>query len=117
VEVELTGNSLKIRFPYLLPGKKNSKMIVPRGRRAMVITKPEFQKIIEKATQELVCSLKSFILTGESGTIPTSQKQSQTLSLLYANDCWEQLGETVMRGYKTDDPTGYIEITLSIMDE
>lgn len=115
--VELTESSLKIRFPYLLPGKKNSKMIVPRGRRAMLITKPEFQKIIERATQELVCGLKSTIHAGGGGTTVTLQRRSRISLLLPEDDCWELLGETVMRGYKTDDPTGYIDITLSVMDE
>lgn len=80
---------------FHIPGKKNSKQIVPgkKGRRSMLITNPKFQKLIGQITESFESQLLSAIRTSVGATITTEQLRSWIASSLPEDDCWATLPE------------------------
>ena len=86
VNLELRG--------YPIPGKKNSKMIVSlRGKRPMLITKPEIQKTAKKMEESIVSQLLSASRTEGGVTLTGAQLRSWIRSSLPLDDCWTQVKE------------------------
>lgn len=75
-----------------IPGKKNSKMIIPaKGkRRPMLITDPKIQKTCRKIEVDFVSQLSSVFQTGDAAISPTARKQSLMRSLP-RDDCWTEI--------------------------
>lgn len=80
-----------------VPSFKNSKMLItksPQGRplqRPMLITKPEFQELMEQITESFRSQLLSAIQTG-SGEILTAQQRRSLIALCVPDDdCWTRI--------------------------
>lgn len=88
----------------LIPGKKNNKMLIvrdPRGkplRHPMLITKPDYQKALEKITESLRYQLLSACQTACGGTLTASSLRSWILSSLPEDDCWTRVPQMTIRG-------------------
>lgn len=88
----------------LIPGKKNNKMLItkdPRGRplrKPLLITKPEYQKALEKITESLRCQLLSACQTASGGTLTASSLRSWIALSMPADDAWTHVPQMTIRG-------------------
>src|SRR6478736_8366218 len=85
-----------------VPGKKNSKMMIPRkgNQRPMLITKPEIQQWIKRCESSLESQLHSAFQTAAAATSPIARKQSWIASSTPEDDCWECVPVIVLSGDK-----------------
>lgn len=70
-----------------VPSFKNSKQITrPRGKKAGLVTKPEYQKIKEAITQSIVSNLLSVFLITDAGTPMGQSRLSLIVSAMPEDD-------------------------------
>ncbi len=91
VKLELKG--------LTIPSFKNNKMLIvksPNGKplqRPLLITKPEFQQVMQRITDAFVLQLSSVFQTGDGLTLAANSIRSLIASSMPADDCWEQIPE------------------------
>lgn len=95
-----------------MPGKKNSKFIAQKSGRSTLITKPEYQKQINAAMEDLLAGLRLAIQTEDGGITGTSQRRSTICSFLPEDDCWTKLPETCQTA-KLSAGEPFVEISLT----
>jgi hypothetical protein len=87
-----------------IPSFKNSKMLItkdPRGRplrRALLITKPEFQKRMSEIVDSFVSQLLSAFQTAEGQTLTGSSLRCAIALSVPADDCWTMVPEISIQG-------------------
>jgi hypothetical protein len=87
----------------LIPGKKNSKMLItkdPRGRplrKPMLITKPDYQRALEKITESLRFQLLSGCQIGTGETLTASSLRSWIALSMPEDDAWTRIPEIHIR--------------------
>ena len=95
---------LVLEIKGLIPGKKNNKMLVtktPWGKplpHPLLITKPEYQKVLERITQSLRLQLLSACQTDCGGTLTASSLRSWILSRLPEDDAWTFIPKVTIQG-------------------
>lgn len=94
---------LVLRIQGIIPGKKNNKMLVTKDfrgrplRKPMLITKPEYQKALEKITESLRCQSLSAYQIESGATSMASSLRSWILSRLPADDSWTHVCHLTIR--------------------
>jgi len=87
-----------------IPSFKNSKMIItktPQGKplnRALIITKPEYQKIMRQMETDFESQLRSAFQATAGQTSAGNSIQSWTALCVPDDDCWERMPEIHMWG-------------------
>lgn len=85
-----------------VPSKKNSKMLT----RGHLITKPEYQKWMEKCIQGFVSQLSSGTATIEEGMQTGALPQSLIASLMPEDDSWQWIPEIRILASKGNHNSG-----------
>jgi hypothetical protein len=87
-----------------VPSFKNNKILVSKGRngqplpRPLLITKPEFQKLMRKIEDSFVSQLISAFQTAGGETSTGHSLQSWIASIMPHDDCWTAVPEITVRG-------------------
>ena len=87
-----------------IPSFKNNKLIItktPQGKplnRALIITKPEFQKVMRTMEADFERQLLSDFRATEGQTSAGSSIRSWIASSIPADDCWANIPEIIIKG-------------------
>lgn len=103
VNLSSTSTTLRLEIKGIVPSFKNNKMLVTRSpqgkplRRALLITKPEYQKAMEAITKSLELQLLSAFQTACGGTLTGPLKRLLTVLSVPADDCWTIMPDTTIK--------------------
>ena len=96
--------TIRLEIHGSIPSYKNNKLIItksPSGKplkRALIITKPEFQARMEQIISSIVSQLLSASQTAGGQTSVASSIRSLIASCVPADDCWTKLPEIHVKG-------------------
>lgn len=104
---------LKLRGSHV-PAMKNSKMIVRRGKKPMLITKPERRLWMDETIQDFVSQLRAAIPITENATLMEAARLSLIASLPQ-DDSWQWIPELIVRAEKCDKGNEGADILIEEM--
>ena len=98
-DLSTLSDTLTLQVIGNVPGKKNSKIMVPRkgNQRPLLITKPEIKKFEQKLVESFRLQLISAIPTAAGATSRIPLKQFW-MRLLPQDDCWTQIPVVILTG-------------------
>lgn len=114
---------LELKGIGTIPSFKNNKMIIPpsskqiqmaldmgdlkaakaalkafRGKRPLMITKPEYQAVMNRMISSIASQLRSAFRTAAGPTCPESSIRSWIASYVPQDDCWTKIPDIVIKG-------------------
>lgn len=88
----------------VIPSFKNNKILItksPQGRpldRPLLITNPEYQKIMQQMVESFVSQLRCAFQTEGGETLTGASLRSAIASSMPEDDCWTQVPDQRIRG-------------------
>jgi hypothetical protein len=112
---------ITLTFKGLVPNFKNSKMIItksPKGKlldRPLIITKPEYQKVMAAMIDSFAAQLLSVFQTRGGGTLTAQQRRSLIALSMPSDDCWTQMPDTRVTAQLCEPGQEGVSITVEVM--